>query len=29
MAIICICTDYVWTDKHILINITNNSISSI
>ena len=29
MAIICICTDYVWTDKHILINITNSSISSI
>ena len=29
MAIICISTDHVSKDKHILINITNNSISSI
>ena len=29
MTIICICTDHLWTDKHVLINITNNSISSI
>jgi len=29
MALICTCTDHVWTDKHIPINITNNSISSI
>jgi len=26
MAIICICTDHVWTDKHILINITTTAL---